>query len=54
MVFAGPTVFGAQVDQHPQQRDALLLEERQYLVVADVGGRQGILVVIELGEGPLE
>ena len=53
VVFPGPAVFRAPIGQHPQQRDVVLLEERQHLVVEGVGGHQGVLAVIKFGEGDL-
>ena len=46
-------VFAAAIGQHPAQRDAVFLVERQHPVVQQIGRGDGVLTVVELGEADL-
>src|SRR5512132_1548558 len=46
-------VFAAAVGQHPAERDAVLLIERQHPVIEQIGGGDRGLDVVELGEADL-
>jgi hypothetical protein len=51
-VRVGPTTeLGSPIRQHPQQRDLILIEEGQDLVVEQIRRINGILRGVQLGEG---
>src|SRR5438477_4575887 len=51
VVLALAAVFRTAIGEHAQQRNLMLFEEWQYAVVEQVGRDQGVLAVIEFGEG---
>jgi hypothetical protein len=50
VVLALAAVLGAAIGEHAEERNLIFLEERQYAVVEQVGGDQGVLAVIEFNE----
>src|SRR6478736_8557483 len=47
------TILAAAVSQHPQQRDIVLLEQRQHPIVEQIRGRDRRLAIIKLGASDL-
>jgi hypothetical protein len=50
VVLALAAVFGAAIGEHAEQRNLVFLEERQYAIVEQVGGDQGVLAVTGFNE----
>ncbi len=53
MVFPFPTVLGSPVGQYTKQGELFLLEEGVYPFIEQVGGRVGVLTIVDLYKGHL-
>jgi hypothetical protein len=53
VAIVGPAIFGSTVGKQALQRNAVLFIERDHPVVEQVGGGQGSLSVVQLGESDL-